>query len=88
MSINYTALATGALGFTIALAWNNAVSKTMQSFFPPHSPHAAAWHTIIYAIIITLLVILSVFIFNHVHQAIRGETPTTGDSTSNPLIHF
>ena len=74
--INATSLATGALGFTIALAWNDAVSKSLGSFFPPQSAKAAARHTIVYAVVITLLVVFVVasingtraLIFRHTHR--------------------
>lgn len=52
--IEFASLATGALGFTIALAWNDAVSQTIKSMFPRSS---AARATILYALVVTALVI-------------------------------
>ena len=74
MSINFTTLATGALSFTLALAWNDAVSKTISSLYPPHTKQAAAWHTIIYAVVVTLLVIIVVIIFDNIHKKMNGGT--------------
>ena len=34
MPINVNAVIAGALAFTIALAWNDAVNKSIKSFFP------------------------------------------------------
>jgi len=71
MSINFTTLATSALGFTVALAWNDAVSKTIKSFFPPTSEQAAARATLIYALVVTVLVILVVAVINHARKIVH-----------------
>lgn len=70
MSINFTTLATSALGFTVALAWNDAISRSLKSFFPPQNEKAAARHTLIYALVITLLVIFVVEIVNHTRKLV------------------
>ena len=62
MTINFTTLATTALGFTMALAWNDAVSRSLKSFYPPQNEKAAARHTLIYALVITILVLILVLI--------------------------
>lgn len=74
MSINFTTLATGALSFTLALAWNNAVSKTIQSFFPPKSEKAAARATMIYALVVTIFVIGIVAIINGTRRIVHNHT--------------
>jgi hypothetical protein len=74
-SINYTALASGALGLTLALAWNDAVVKTIQSFFPPKDERGAARATLAYAIVVTILVIIVVAIINHTRRVVYGFKP-------------
>jgi len=71
MSLNYTTVATTALGFTVALAWNNGVSQALKSFYPPASPEAAARHTLIYAVVITIFVIFVVAAVNYVRRALH-----------------
>lgn len=66
--INYTVLATGALGFTVALAWNSAVSKTIDSFFPRRDGAGVAHATIVYAIVVTILVIVVAAGINHAQR--------------------
>ena len=64
MPINVNAVIAGALGFLIALAWNDAVNKSIKSFFPVRHENDIAKVTIIYAIFITIFVIFIVFIIN------------------------
>lgn len=47
-------VAIGATAFTIALAWNEAVSTNIQAIYPKHKRGA----TIVYAVVITLLVVI------------------------------
>lgn len=72
MPINLTTLATNALGFTVALAWNEAVSQSLKSFYPPKNEKAAARHTVGYAIVITLLVIVVVIVTNHTRKLVHN----------------
>lgn len=72
--LNYTTLATTALGFTVALAWNDAVCRSLKSFFPPQNEKAAARHTIIYAAVITILVIFVVAAVNHTRKFVYKRT--------------
>jgi len=72
MPINLTTLATNALGFSVALAWNEAVSQSLKSFYPPKSEKAAARHTIVYALVITLLVIVVVLFTNHTRKLVHN----------------
>ena len=55
--IEFAPLATGALAFTVALAWNDAVSQTIRGMFPGDARGGAARATILYALAVTLLVI-------------------------------
>ena len=64
MPININAVIAGALGFTVALAWNDAVSKSIKSFFPVRHENDVAKVTLIYAIFVTIFVIFVVFIIN------------------------
>jgi hypothetical protein len=73
-SINFTALASGAFGFTLALAWNDAVVKTIQSIFPPKDERAAARATIVYAVVVTLLIIFLVAIINCTRRMVHKYT--------------
>jgi hypothetical protein len=72
--LNFTTLATTALGFTVALAWNDAVCRSLKSFFPPQNEKAAARHTIIYAVVITILVIFVVAVVNHMRKIVHKRT--------------
>ena len=54
MPINMQMLATGALSFTLAVAWNDAVSKTVADLFPRRTAACAA---VISALVLTLVVI-------------------------------
>jgi hypothetical protein len=54
MPINMQMLATGALSFTLAVAWNDAVSRTVADLFPRRTAACAA---VISALILTLVVI-------------------------------
>ena len=64
MTVNINTVIAGALGFVIALAWNDAVNKSIKSFFPVRHENDIAKVTIIYAILITIFVIVMVFIIN------------------------
>jgi hypothetical protein len=69
MSINYTVLATGALGLTVALAWNTAANKVITALFP-NSGGAAA--SVAYAVVVTIFVICLVRAINHVGTLFGG----------------
>ena len=64
MAINFTTLATSALGFTIALAWNHAISETFHSMYPPMEAN------LLYAVVVTILVVIFVAVLNHTHKAV------------------
>jgi hypothetical protein len=84
MSINFTTLATSALGFTVALAWNDAVSRSLKSFYPPQNEKAAARHTLIYAVVITILVIFIVAVVNHARKVVYKHK-TGGDPAQDNM---
>jgi hypothetical protein len=72
MSINATLLLTGALGFTIAQAWNDAVNNAIRSYTLPNNGKNATKLSIIYAIVITLLVVIIVAVVNHTRQVVHS----------------
>lgn len=99
MAINYAALATGALGFTIALAWNDAVRTAVHSVFPPADTKGAARATFVYAILVTLLVVFAVAVLNRARRLVldlRGgaaeggaRSPTARSGFApGPLVQF
>lgn len=84
MPINMQMLATGALSFTLAVAWNDAVSKTVADLFPRRTAACAA---VISALVLTLVVIAIVA----AAQAAGPAGPTgisqfTPDRTPRPLV--
>lgn len=71
MAINYTALASGTLAFTLALAWNDAVSRTVKSLVRPTDESGVARVAIAYAIVVTVLVIVIVATINHARRIVH-----------------
>ena len=75
MAINFTSLATSALGFTLALAWNDAVVKSISAIAPAREKEAHM--SFIYAGVVTLLVLLIAFVVNcgrKVYLKLYGKT--------------
>jgi hypothetical protein len=70
MTVNFTALAAGALSFTLALAWNDAASLTIKSLFPEPAGGKAARAAITYAIFVTLLVVAIVAIIRRTRHLV------------------
>ena len=68
MTVDFTLLATGALSFTVALAWNRAVNQWVESRYPLSSPKASAAHALAAAVIITLVVIAVVEVLTRAHR--------------------
>jgi hypothetical protein len=81
--INYPMLATGALGFTVAMAWNDAASRIIRSVFPQRE--GAAHAAVAYAMMVTLVVILIAVCINRAHIMIRGEGVVPEASPARPL---
>lgn len=94
MSINYATLATSGLGFTIALAWNSAISKTIMTMYPPNDAVGEMRANLAYAVVITLIVIVIVAVINHtkklVHKAVGKFVPKAPAAAVpiKPLIQF
>ncbi len=86
--IEYPRLLTNALAFTAAIAWNNSVSGIITSYVPKHPVLAGA----IYAIIITLIVIVIAFMLNTVSfcaQKIASKfTQNTNIAPSNVIVPY
>ena len=71
MSFEFNTITSTVLGFTIALSWNNAVNRTMDSFYPNlNNKGEIARASLFYALIITLLVIIIVFVINYTQSSI------------------
>lgn len=70
-AIDFNVLATNALAFTVAFAWNSAINETIASVYPTeHRKGARA--ALVYAIIATILVIFVVAVLNHVSRLTGG----------------
>ncbi len=86
MSINFTSLATSALGFTLALAWNDAVVKTISSTSAriAPSPENEAHMSFVYAAVVTVLVLVIVVVANcgrKIYLKLHGKNDATPRST-------
>jgi hypothetical protein len=86
-SIDTTLLATGALGFTLALAWKDAISQTIRSLYPPKTAKAAARHTLIYAVVVTITIIVVVSIINHTRKIIHARSAAASEAAPGH-VHF
>jgi len=75
MSINFTSVATSALGLTLALAWNDAILKILGSIFPSHHKKYVARAMLIYAVFITIFVIAIVAIINKARNIAYMQSP-------------
>lgn len=80
--VSFPALATGALGLTVALAWNDALRRCVAAVLPLHDgPGAAAHHYLAYAAAVTLLVVCLAAGANLLFAGLGGEKnarPDTG----------
>lgn len=77
-ALNYAALATGALGISVALAWNEAVRRIITSAFPATDPQASARVAVIYALCVTISVVALVATVNRVSRRLsrkRAQPP-------------
>jgi hypothetical protein len=94
-ALKFRDLATGAFAFTVAWAWNDAVKESIRGLYPNKS---SAHATLVYAIVITMIVIFIVAIINicahHVtnaRRALMGSAsqfggPSVVNATREPLI--
>jgi biotin transporter BioY len=69
MIIDFSVLIGNALGFSLAFAWNEAIIGYIRSQYPNVSDKSRAHEFLIYAIIITISVIIVVFIINILSSA-------------------
>ena len=63
MGVDYKLLFSSVLGFSLALAWNNAVSRSIDYYYPPEGEVVQYF---VYAIVITFIVIIMISIINRV----------------------
>lgn len=70
-AIDFNALATNALAFTVAFAWNSAINETIASVYPTEQRKGAR-AALVYAIIATIIVIFVVAALNHVSRLTGG----------------
>jgi hypothetical protein len=73
--IDYGALATGALSFTLALAWNTAAYNTTRLMLPTVAAHSAVWINLINALMVTMIVVVIVAFSNHVRVVYDAHAP-------------
>ena len=81
--LSASGLIAGALTFTVALAWNDAVSKAMTNMFPRHNERAL----FAYALLITLVVIVIAAAVNFTMRRTAPAScppPTRGGLGSGP----
>jgi hypothetical protein len=78
MTISFSTLTAGALGFALALAWNDAISKAVRAVFGPGDERAAVRVTFVYALVVTLLVILIVAIIDRTRRHAHERNGTHG----------
>ena len=94
MTINVNVVIAGALAFTIALAWNEAVSKSIKSFFPIRHEADIAKVTLIYAILITIFIIIFIYLINktkkiyyqYTGKILFGDTNNTNNTNYDSRI--
>lgn len=84
MAINYALIATSTLSFTAALAWNDALSKMINSLFPPRHERDASYALMLYAIIVTLLIFALASGINQTHKLVSRLAPNTTTQTIAP----
>jgi hypothetical protein len=77
MPINPVTLIGGALSFSVALAWNRAVSDTLNNIT------GKTTSTLLQAIVITVIIIIIVFLIN---GAINIYTTFTNDELKKSII--
>ncbi len=70
-AIDFNVLATNALAFVVAFAWNSAINESIASVYPAEQ-RKGAHAALVYAIVATLLVIFIVAALNHVSRLTGG----------------
>lgn len=64
MHINYDVLLTSAMGFSLAIIWNETFVKIINSCFPKNTERQLAIEYLIYAFVITIVIIICSVIIN------------------------
>ena len=64
MHINYDVLLTSAMGFSLAIIWNETFVKIIDSCFPKNTERQVAMEYLIYAFVITFIIIICAVIIN------------------------
>lgn len=82
MSINIGLLTTSALGFTVALSWNNAIQNIIHRYFASDKFHTS----IIYAVAVTLFVIFMATIINISRKLIWNHDKLTNCGSNTSLV--
>ena len=62
-TINIPTFISSALGLTLALSWNNAIGKTINTYYPDD-------HTILHAILITIIIMVVLYFINWMNGTI------------------
>lgn len=65
-------LVTTGLGLVAALAWNSAIQKTFDKFFPPEQS-GGIWAMFIYAIFITIIVVALTVYLSRTTQRLKDK---------------
>jgi hypothetical protein len=82
-------LVTSAFGFVAALAWNNAITKILQDRVMPSlqgTGLGAGGVLVIYAILVTLLAIVVVFLINRIASRWVKKTATEAAKAEQGLL--
>ena len=64
MYINFDVLITSAMGFSLAIIWNETFIKIINSCFPKRTEGQVAIEYLIYAFVITMIIIICAVIIN------------------------
>ena len=66
--LSLTALTGGVLSYMVALAWNDAARATVRGALPTGDKHGEAQVLLIYALVMTLMVIIIVWVLEKAQQ--------------------
>jgi hypothetical protein len=64
MHINFDVLLTSAMGFSLAIIWNETFIKVINSCFPKRTESQVAVEYLIYAFVITIIIIICAVVIN------------------------
>lgn len=71
MYIDYKALLTGALAFSLSLAWCDGINTTVKALFPSEKKNSTR-AALVYALVVTVLIIIIAVAINHMRPATDG----------------